>query len=171
MSIYDARIIELNRDGSSRDAIIIILVTEFGISINAATKAYAAVAKAQGWTTAIVSHKADALIGLGDVYPTADFWDAQAVKDAIVDMAANYGIAESTARDYAKAYSELLGVDHPVLDPRAAMFAWLVENAEYGTKAEFKEFAGQDGLGRSDSNVNEYWKGMELHRAIVAASE
>ena len=153
----------------SRDQIIIILVTDEGISINAATKAYAAVAKAEGWTTALVSHKDAALLWLGDTYGPAD-WTATGVRDLIIVMADKYGIAESTARDYAKAYSELLGVDHPVLDPRAAMFTWLVANAETATKAEFKAFAGQDGLGRSDSNVNEYWKGLELHRAILAAS-
>lgn len=149
----------------SRDATIIALVSEHGMSLNAATKAYGEVAKAEGWTKALVSHKDAALEMLETAYGTA--WDAQTVKDAVIELAAEFGVAESTARDYCKAYSEALGVTHPILDPRAAMFDWLVANAEYGTKAEFKEFAKD--LGRSDSNINEYWKGMELHRAILAA--
>ena len=167
--MYDSLIIAAQAAGDSRDAIIIRLVTEEAITINAATKAYAAVAKAEGWTTGRESHKDAVMLMLGEQFPLSH-WDVQAVKDVIVDIVADYGVAESTARDYCKAYSDLLGCEHPVLDPRAAMFDWLVANATDGTKDEFKAFAGKDGLGRSDSNVNEYWKGMELHRAILAAS-
>jgi len=147
----------------SRDQIIIGLVSEDGLSLNKATNEYAAYAKANGLTTTVVSHKAEAKIWLSE---TVDVWDHEAVSGAVIDLQDRYDIAESTARDYTKAYSESLGVIHPTLNPRTAMFDWLVANAEKGTKAEFKEYA--KGLGRSDSNINEYWKGMELHRAILS---
>jgi len=168
ISISDL-IIAAHATDDTRDATIIMLVTEHSLSINAATKAYAAVAKAEGWTTALVSHKDAVLAMLAEQFPESQ-WDVRAVKDVIVDIVAEYGVAESTARDYCKAHSKSMGVDHPVADPRTAMFTWLVENAATATKDEFKAFAGKDGLGRSDSNVNEYWKGLELHRAILAAS-
>ena len=164
--LHQDRIIEMQTSGESRDAIIITLVTEEGMTLNAAEKAYTAVARAEGWTRSITSHKQAALDWLAD---NADDWDAAAVKDAVIDLAEKFGVAESTARDYCKAYSKMLGVDHPTEDPRQAMFDWLVANAETATKDEFKAFAGKGGLGRSDSNVNEYWKGLELHRAILAA--
>lgn len=170
-TIRDA-IVASHESGDSRDAVIISLVSGHDLSLNAATKAYAAVAKAEGWTTAPVSHKEAALADLRDQYPVED-WDAQAVKDAVIDLADRYGIAESTARDYAKAYSDELEVTHPVLNPREAMFQWFVDVAptidDYDDrKAAFKAFAIDD-LGRSESNANEYWKGYDLHLALVAA--
>jgi hypothetical protein len=157
-------ILQLHEQSLSRDAIIVTLVTEHKLSLNAATKAYAEVAKLEGWTKALTSFKEEALAWL-EMNVTE--WTAETVKAAVVDLAAEFDVAESTARDYCKAYSEQLEVTHPVLDPRAAMFSWLVANAAEGTKAEFKEYAKE--LGRSDSNINEYWKGLELHRAILAA--
>ena len=151
--------------GASRDTAIITLMTEQEITLNMATNIWGEYARDNGLTSAKVSHKADALRYLDDTY--SEDWTVQTVADAVVEMVAEYGIAESTARDYCKAYSEQLGCTHPVANPRAAMFDYLVANSEC-TKAEFKEFA-QD-LGRSDSNINEYWKGMELHRAILDAS-
>lgn len=166
MSHYDF-IVSSQAAGDSRDAIIISLVSEYGLSLNAATRAYADAAKAEGWTTGRESHKDAAIATLTITYGSD--WDAAAVKAAVVELAAEYGVAESTARDYCRAYSEVLDVPHPVEDPRKAMFDWLVENAATAEKADFVAFAGEGGLGRSASNVNEYWKGLELHRAILAA--
>lgn len=150
---------------STRDAIIITLVTDHGISLNKATNEYATYARDNGLTTVSTSHKADALEWLDEQFQ-GDDWDHTAVTDSVVDLQARYNVAESTARDYTKAFSKMLGVQHPTLNPRAAMFDYLVANPDT-TKDEFKAFAKD--LGRSDSNINEYWKGMELHRAIVAA--
>jgi hypothetical protein len=166
-SIYDA-VVAAHDAGNTRDQTIIALVGDHGLSLNAATKAYATVAKSEGWVTALVSHKDAALDRLAEAYGSD--WTAEDVRAAVIDLTDWFSIAESTARDYAKAYSELLGVDHPVIDPRAAMFEWLVTNSATATKAEFIAYAGPNGLGRSVSNVNEYWKGLELHRAILAAS-
>ena len=162
----DQIIIAAQAASQSRDQIIITLVTEHGLSISKASNLYAKVAKAEGWVTGAVSHKDEALADLHNDY-TADTWDAKAVKAAVVDLQDRYGIAESTARDYCKAFSEELGVDYPVEDPREAMFNWLIEHHLDGTKDDFKAYCKE--LGRSDSNINEYWKGLELHRAIIAA--
>ena len=148
----------------TRDAIIITLVTDHGITLNKATTEYATYAKDNGLTTVATSHKAAALEWIATEYSD---WDHAAVADAVIEIQARYNVAESTARDYTKAYSKLLDVTHPTLNPRAAMFDYLVANPECD-KEEFKAFAKD--LGRSDSNINEYWKGMELHRAILAAS-
>ena len=162
----DQIIIAAQAASQSRDQIIITLVTEHGLSISKASNLYAKVAKAEGWVTGAVSHKDEALADLHNDYDTRN-WDAKAVKAAVVDLQDRYSIAESTARDYCKAFSEELGVAYPVEDPREAMFAWLIEHSEDGTKEEFKAYCKD--LGRSDSNINEYWKGLELHRAIIAA--
>lgn len=162
----DSIIIAAQEASMTRDQIIIQLVTEQGLSISKASNEYARVAKAEGWVTGQVSHKDEALAQLHTDYD-ADSWDAKAVKAAVVDLVDQFDIAESTARDYCKAFSEELGVEYPVEDPRAAMFSWLIEHSEDGTKEDFKEYC--KALGRSDSNINEYWKGLELHRAIIAA--
>ena len=163
-------IIDQHANGSARDAIIIGLVTEFDISINKATKEYATVARAEGWTVAATSHKEDALAVLASQY-TIGSWDHQAVTDSVIELAARYDIAESTARDYTKAFSKSLDVVHPVLDPRAAMFEYLIENSPHMSYDElkdgFKAFAKS--LGRSPSNINEYWKGYDLHVALKDA--
>ena len=108
---------------------------------------------------------------------TVDSWDAAAVKRAAIDLAHDYGVAESTARDYCKAFSKLLGVEHPVADPRAVMFAWFRDVAPTmeldDRKAAFKAYCGDasnfdDGKPRSSSNINEYWKGYELHLFLEA---
>ena len=162
-------IIALHAEGQTRDQIIIALVSEDGMTLNAATKAYAEAAKSEGWATGRESHKEAALEWLAESY-TDETWTAEAVKHAVLDVSEKFGVTESTARDYCRAFSEDLGVTHPVADPRKAMFDWLIENDGMPVdemKAAFKEFGKE--LGRSSSNVNEYWKGYELHLALVAA--
>jgi len=158
-------------EGMSRDAVIIKLATDHGMTINKATNEYAAYAKEAGLTSSVTSHKDAALESLATGYQPEN-WTAKAVKDAILDLVELYGVAESTARDYCKAYSKQLGVDHPVEDPRAAMFQYLVDHAPHMSydelKAGFKAYA-KDELGRSPSNINEYWKGYDLHLALMAA--
>ena len=147
----------------TRDEAIIELVTHQGYTLNKATKAYAAYAKEHGLTAAIVSHKEAALDRLREIYGDAqDNWTAQAVKDEVIEMAAEYEIAESTARDYCKAFSEELGVAHPILNPREAIFEYFKEHGDHVTKDGFMDYAVNE-LGRSKSNANEYWKGYELH--------
>jgi len=154
-------------DGDTRDTIIIKLVTDYGISIDKATKEYASYAKDNGLTKAIVSHKVEALEWLTATYPTAD-WTANAVKAAIIDLMDAHGVAESTARDYCKAYSKQLGMASiPMVDPRQAIFAWFLNAGLDADKQDFIDYAMLD-LGRSRSNANEYWKGYELHCFLVA---
>ena len=152
---------EMNANGSTRDEIIIALVTQDGRSLNSATNAYAQFAKTNGLTKAIVSHKEDALEHLYGNYPMSH-WDVQAVKDAVVELVAMFNVQESTARDYCKAYSKIHNIAHPTLNPRTAIFEWFKEHDGTTDKKAFLDFA-VNGLGRSQSNANEYWKGYELH--------
>ena len=150
--------------GATRDEIIINLVSEHGLSLNAATKAYAAWAKEAGVSSAPVSHKEGALDQLRELYAeNMDGWTAQAVADHVVEFVADYEIAESTARDYCKAFSKEMEVDHPVANPREAIFQWFMDNGtdHVADRDEFMDFA--ESIGRSKSNANEYWKGYELH--------
>lgn len=164
-------------DGASRDEVIIRAVSEGGMSLNAATKAYAEYAREHGLTRQTTSHKEAALDRLRELYGdrvldegAEAVWTADTVRDEVIEMAAEYEVVESTARDYAKAFSEELGVAHPTSNPRERMFQFLIDMDARGVadKEAFMEFAVGE-LGRSRSNANEYWKGYELHLAIVAA--
>lgn len=163
MNTYADTIATLLDQDQTRDQIIIHLATSEDISINMATNRYADYARENNLTAVVTSHKEEALEWLGQEFD-GQVWDHTAVRDAIVELQSIYSVAESTARDYTKAYSKSLGVTHPTFDPRQAMFDYLKSNADC-TKAEFKEFAKD--LGRSDSNINEYWKCMEFHRMMV----
>lgn len=166
MSSLSVRIAAAVADGRTRDEIIIELVQSQGISINRATREWAAYAKEAGLSVAVTSHKEEVLDWLAD---QGREWTVDAVRDAIVDIMDKWHVVESTARDYCKAYSEFLGVPHPTLDPREAIFTWFIET-ENPTKEDFIAFA-VDGLKRSRCNANEYWKGYELHLALLAAKE
>ena len=166
---HDQLIEALLNEGNKRDDIIIAMVCDHKMSIDKATKLYAAYAKDHGLTKVIVSHKDAALEMLATEYPE-DNWDASAVKHAIVDLVDQFGVAESTARDYCKAYStDVLGVKLPTEDPRAAIFQWFVDHDGTAVKDDFIQFALE--LGRSRSNANEYWKGYELHLHLAQASK
>lgn len=149
----------------SRDEIIIELVTKHDLTISKATKEFAGYLKDNGLSMN-TSCKADALEYItehmsGQEIETGD------IKPLVVELMDQFKVADSTARDYIKAWCEQEGQTYPVANPRQAMFDFLVANAGTVTKEEFKEFGKS--LGRSDSNINEYWKGYELHLAIVAA--
>ena len=154
-------------DGLTRDQAIIILVTDHSHTLNKATKAYAEWAKEEGIAPTLTSHKDEVLTLLRGAYPKGKGWDAEAVKARVITLADHYGVAESTARDYCKAYSEELGVTHPVLNPREAIFEWFKAEGDTASKEAFMEFAVKE-LGRSQSNANEYWKGYELHLFLVS---
>lgn len=169
MTTHSQEIINLINAGKSRDEIIIHLVTTHGLSLNAAIKAFAEVS--QSSTGGKVNVKAEALAYLSATFNKAN-WNLAAVQEAVAYCQAEWGCAESTARDYTKYHSEILGVVHPSANPRELMFKWLVENRSEmsydAMKTAFKAYAG-DVLGRSSSNINEYWKGYDLHLAILKA--
>jgi hypothetical protein len=162
-------VIAMHAEGKSRDEIIIHLVVSEGITINKATAEYAKIAKEQGWTKAVVSHKESAVAHLTQ---TVTDWTYEDMVSHAIQLVEMYGVTDSTARDYCKAYSKAQGIKHPVRDDRALMFDFLLENAgmEYDElKAAFKAYA-KDELGRSASNINEYWKGYDLHLALTKAA-
>ena len=151
-------------NATSRDMAIITMVQELGYTLNKAQKAYADYAREAGIAPTVTSHKADALEWLSDRY-TSESWDAMAVRESVVELQSEFEVAESTARDYTKAFSEQLGMDHPSENPRDIIFGWFKQRTTAGDvidKADFMDFAVNE-LGRSQSNANEYWKGYELH--------
>ncbi len=152
-------------DGLTRDQAIITAV-QAGLTLNTATKHYAMFAKEVGLTTQLVSHKSEALDLLAEKYKGKFTLDN--AHEAIPLLVEKFGVAESTARDYAKAYCDRLDVTYPVQNPRELIFAWFLDRkGKEITKKEFLEFA-VDELKRSDSNANEYWKGYELHIHLSA---
>lgn len=155
-------IVEMNAAGSTRDEIIIAMVMTDKMSINAATKAYAAVAKAEGWSTGLTSYRDEAAAYLGNHCQSITVDEMHRLKPMLMD---EFGVAESTATDYLKAHCELLGEAYPVLNPREAIFAWFKTTKDI-TKEGFMDYAVGE-LGRSQSNANEYWKGYELHLHLV----
>ena len=172
VSIPTTAIVSLHAEGASRDEIIIALVSEHSLSLNAATRGYAATAKDEGWSSTPTSHKAEALITLSAQYPEGAGWDAIAVRNAVIELADRYSVQDSTARDYCKAYSTLVCLQHPVINPRTAIFEWFRDVAptisEDERKVAYLEYAVGE-LNRSRSNANEYWKGYELHLYLSAS--
>ncbi len=154
--------------GMSRDEAIISMVSEFSISINKATKLYKQYASDYDLSSGVVSHKKEALSDLNNSFNESN-WSAEAVAEAVIELSHKYNVAESTARDYTKEFSKLIGVQHPTADPRTQIFNWFASMKENGneiTKEDFISFA--ESIGRSRSNANEYWKGYELHLFLSA---
>ena len=155
-------------DTEARDTIIITLVSDFGMTLNKATNTLATYRKDNGLTSAVKSHKQEALEYLTASYDVLAWTPATAMA-ATLELVYKFNVADSTARDYCKAYSKVLGVAHPVHNPREAMFNWLKDNEvddKEQMKADFKAF-GKD-IGRSPSNINEYWKCYEFHLFMQA---
>ncbi len=153
-------------NGLTRDQIIVLLVTEKSMSLNAATKAYAAVAREAGWSTTIVSHKEEALSFITRSL-NGEALTATGVKDLSIEIQDEFDVAESTARDYLKAWCEQADLTFPVENPREAIFNWFKDAGDDASKEDFMAFAVEE-LGRSQSNANEYWKGYELHQFLIS---
>jgi hypothetical protein len=161
-SLYDT-------DGvHGRDTLIMAVMTHHGATLNMATKAYGAFAKERGLTTTIVSHKDEAIAFLAEHPDYRTMTHPSDVANAVIDLTDTFGVAESTARDYVKAYCDKQGIEMPNKDPREDIFNHLRANRQlwdedYDTaKAEFIDYVCGT-LGRSRSNANEYVKGMDLH--------
>lgn len=141
-----------------------------GATLNMADKAYGMAGLKLGGG-APVSRKEEALEWLASEYGTR--WDADAVRTAIRAIVARFEVKEGTARDYTKAYSEELEVEHPTTASTTdsdEVIAWVVEHyddhADYESlkNALIEEFTAR---GRSRSNINEYTKGLRMHFAIL----
>ena len=165
MNTYANEIRALIEAGNGRDQVIITLVSEHGLSLNTAQDRWTTYARENGLTKAIVSRKAEALAWLSEQWDGYTVEPA-AVQDAVVDLSEKFGVAESTARDYIKAYFKDLGQPVPAVDPRQQIFDWFKEQGDTADKDEFIDFA-VNVVGRSRSNANEYWKGYELHLYLV----
>lgn len=159
-----AMIADAHAEGmTERDQLILAMVDK-GASLNMATNAYSMFAKEAGLTSPMHSYKDEVLEGLAAEYDETN-WTIDAVREETQRIVDGYQVAESTARDYCKAFSEVLGIEHPVLNPRDQIFAWFKAQGASANKDDFMEFA--KGIGRSQSNANEYWKGYELHLYLI----
>ena len=153
--------------GTARDTIIITMVSDHGHSLNSATKLYAELAKELGVATGKQSRQAEAMPMLTTDAPMS----AADIADECDGVASNLGIKSKTVQGYLHTHYDEQGWDWPAVGSESeAILDWLTANHEC-SKEDFESFmrtAGKDGAPRSSSNVNEYWKGMTLHRRITA---
>ena len=149
-----------------RDAAIIKLVTEHGLTLNAATKRYIELRKEQGLHTGIVSRKDDALEMLKDE-GTVD------LKIWINRLQDELDVSEGAARDYIKAHCEATGASVRSQSSSEAILEWMVATAPCTDDAdEWDEFdatlkSHMKALGKSVSNTNEYRKAIRFHRMMI----
>lgn len=152
---------------TTRDMIIMDMFSNHGYTLNGATKRFAELAKELGIATGKASRQADAMAMLTTDAPMS----AADIKDECDGVANNLGIKPTTVQGYLKMHYEAQDWNWPAVGSESeAILDWLTDNHECG-KAAFEVFmrtAGKDGAPRSSSNVNEYWKGMILHRRIMA---
>ena len=157
-------------DAMTRDQIIMDLVTTHGKTLNAATKLYVKLKKDAGLAVGIVSHKADAFKLLGDL----NLADVIEPKPLVDQLCVEFGVKPDTAMNYIRAYAEETGRTVKLQAASEAILDWIVTHAptvdddaawdEFD--AEFKDWMTEQG--KSPSNINEYRKGIRLHRMLVA---
>lgn len=149
-----------------RDLIITDMVINHEYSLNAATKRYAELAKEAGIATGRTSRRKEALEQLDISAPLS----ADEIGDMCTGVAHKLGITAKTVAGYLKEYYEAKDWHWPAAGSASeAILDWLVAHNEC-TKEQFEGFmatAAEDGGKRSQSNINEYWKGMTLHRRII----
>lgn len=159
------QMVEAHGEGTSRDDIIVAMIGS-GMTLNKAVQTYAAYAKEAGIETGKRSRKPEALELIGELDGTETAVD---LGERITKVVEQLGVTKDTARGYIKGVYETNDWTMPAVGSASEeMLEWLVENHDC-TQDEFKTFAS--GLGRSSSNINEYWKGMTLHRRILAKLE
>lgn len=157
-------------DGSSRDTIIITMVSTHEYSLNSATKRYAELAKELEIPTGKQSRREDVMAAIPEDISLINA-SAEELSTMADQFAEQFGIKAKTVHSYFKSVYEEAGAAYPQVGSESeAILDWLTANDEC-EKEEFETFmrtAGKNGSPRSASNVNEYWKGMTLHRRIMA---
>jgi hypothetical protein len=154
----------------SRDAVILDLVGNHGLTLNAATKAYVELRKAAGLHTGVVSRKEEAFELLSEETGREldpRFW--------LPRLQTELEVSEGAARDYLKAYADEHGLtvksgrqSDVVLDWIAAHAPSLDATDEAWEAFDAKLVAWGKAEGRSSSNVNEFRKGVRLHRMLIS---
>jgi hypothetical protein len=157
--------------GSGRDQIIVAMV-QGGFTLNYAQNAYKLMAKEAGLETSRGGHKAEALQSLesADIAPE-QFLLLETRQSLRKQLQDKFGVAESTANDYIKAYAvkhdiELPGGGGPTSEMAGHIFDFVMANQNC-EKPAFKEF--MEGHGRSKGNVDENWRGVLLARRLLTA--
>lgn len=168
MAIYTAALLEeAVAHGTTRDMVIIDMVSNHDYSLNSATKLYAELAKDLGIATGKKSRKDEAIPLLNTSSPMS----ADDIRDECDGVANTLGITSKTVQGYLKEIYELNDWHWPAVGSASeAILDWLTANHECN-KEQFEKFmatASDNGTKRSQSNINEYWKGMTLHRRITA---
>ena len=157
-------------DAMTRDAVILDLVNTHGMSLNKATKEYVRLRKAAGFSVGVVSHKAEALAYLAEQGLTSPVNP----KPLVADLVAEFDVKDDTAMSYIKAYAEEHGLEVKTRLASNDILEWIVEHAPYSEEhegewaefdASFKEWMLAQG--KSESNINEYRKGIKLHLMLI----
>jgi len=157
-------------ESTTREQFILDAVTVDGLSLNQADKAWLKARKEAGLHKPLVSRKDDAMKLLAAMDLTSPL-DTKALVDALM---AELNVAEGTARDYIKAFAQARGLEVKQQAQSAPVMEWIAANAptvdDDTAWAEFDAALNQWGKdnGRSQNNINEYRKGIKLHRMLIA---
>ena len=152
----------------TRDAVILDLVAN-GMSLNKATKEYVKLKKAAGLTVGVVSHKEDALAYLAKLDPASPINP----KPLVADLVAEFDVKDDTAMNYIRAYAEERGLEVKTRLASNDILEWIVDNAPATECEDWDQFdaAFKDWMksqGKSESNINEYRKGIKLHLMLMS---
>jgi hypothetical protein len=153
----------------TRDQIIVSMV-QGGLSLNFSQNTYKALAKEAGLETIRGGHKAEAIQHLeGLKIKTEEFVTTETRAKLRTQLQEKFGVAESTANDYIKAYAakheiELPGGGGPTSEMSGHIFDFVMANPDC-EKAQFKEF--MEGYNRSKGNIDENWRGVLLARKLL----
>ena len=155
-------------DLANRDATILALVQEEGMSLNKATKHYVALKKEAGLAVGVTSYKAEAMAYLTDL----DLVSPIHPKPLVAELVTEYGVTADTAMGYIKAYADEHDMEIKTRLASTDILDWIVDNAPAddaewdGFIASFREW--MEAQGKSQSNINEYVKGIKLHLMLIA---
>lgn len=150
----------------TRDEVIIDLVRG-GMSLNKATKHYVELKRAAGMTVGVVSHKEEALAWLAE----ADLSSPINPKPLVDGLVMTFGVKTDTAMNYIRMYADEAGMEVKTRLASSEILDWIVYNApeDDGDWTEFDESfkAWMKSMGKSESNINEYRKGIKLHLMLI----
>ena len=157
-------------DAMTRDAVILDLVNTHGMSLNKASKEYVRLKKAAGYTVGVTSHKAEAVAWLAEQGLTSPV----NAKPLVAELTDRFEVKDDTAMSYIRAYAEEHGLEVKTRVASSEILDWIVDNAPHGEDSlewtEFDEHFKEWMLaqGKSESNINEYRKGIKLHLMLAA---
>ena len=157
-------------DAMTRDAVILDLVNTHGMSLNKASKEYVRLKKEAGFAVGVTSHKVEAVAYLA----TLDLTSPVNPKPLVAELVARFEVKDDTAMSYIRAYAEEHGLEVKTRVASSEILDWIVDNAPYGDDsqdwvefdASFKKWMLAQG--KSESNINEYRKGIKLHLMLAA---